>query len=83
MQREPFDSSGIRAAGDDPAPCTREVEFRNHRIYRSLDVPPEEWIALEAAESAGAYVSAHIRTAGECGRLVNRVRARHQQAAPL
>jgi KTSC domain-containing protein len=39
MQCEPFDSSVIRAAGDDPATGTREVAFRNHRIYRYLDVP--------------------------------------------
>lgn len=83
MQREPFDSSVIRSAGYDPATCTREVEFRNHRIYRYLDVPPEEWMALEDAESAGAYFSAHIRNAYECWRLVNLARAKHHQASPL
>jgi hypothetical protein len=83
MQREPFDSRVIESAGDDPARCTHEGEFRNHRIYHDLDVPPAEWLALADAASAGAHFSAHIHNAYECWRLVNRARATHPQAAPL
>lgn len=78
MQREPFDSSVILAAGYDPGTCTLEVEFRNHRIYRYLDVPPEDWMALQSSDSPGAYFSAHIRNDYECWRLVNLARTKHQ-----
>jgi hypothetical protein len=82
MPREPFDSSVIRSAGYDPATCTREVAFRNHRIVRYLDGPPAAWMALADAESAGVYCSAHIRTADACRRPVTCARATHQQATP-
>jgi hypothetical protein len=83
MQGEPFDSSLIRLAGGDPATGTREGAFRNHPIYRCLDVPPAEWMALEDTAPAAASFPAHLRTASACRRPVNRARARHQQAAPL
>ena len=60
--------------------CTLEVEFRNHRVYRYVDVPPEDWMGLTDAESSGAYFSAHIRNDYECWRLVNLARAKHRPA---
>lgn len=63
MPREPFDASVIQSAGDDRATSTRASAFRNHRIYRYLDVPPAEWMAWEDAESARSDCSAHTRNA--------------------
>jgi hypothetical protein len=39
-----------------------EVLFHNGRVYRYLDVPPEEYDALIAAESVGKYFNQEIRT---------------------
>jgi len=77
MQREPFQSSTIFAAGYDPATSVLEIEFRNHRLYRYLDVPPAIYAGLRAASSAGAYFSAHIRNEYECWRQVNTAGAKH------
>ncbi len=82
MQRAPLESSVILAAGYEAGTHTLEVEFRNHRIYRYLDVPAEDYQALRAAESPGAYFSAHIRNIYECWRLVNAAHAKHHPPAP-
>ena len=39
-----------------------EVHFHNGRVYRYLDVPPEEYDALIGAESVGKYFNEEIRT---------------------
>jgi hypothetical protein len=39
-----------------------EVLFHNGRVYRYLDVPPEEYEALIHAESVGKYFNQEIRT---------------------
>ena len=78
MQRQPFDSSVILAADYDPATRTLEIEFRNHRIYRYLNVPPAAFAALRTADSAGHYFATEIRNDYECWRLVNRAHAKHR-----
>ena len=39
-----------------------EVLFHNGRVYRYLDVPPEEFDALITADSVGRYFNQEIRT---------------------
>ena len=39
-----------------------EVLFHNGRVYRYLDVPPEEYEALVGADSVGKYFNQEIRT---------------------
>ena len=80
MQREPFNSSTILTAGYDPANETLEIEFRNHRLYRYLDVPPAVWQGWRAAQSAGAYFTANIRNDYECWRQVNLAGIKHRNA---
>ena len=52
MRRDPYNSSTIFSAGYDPTRVL-EIEFRNHRLYRYLDVPPEVYAGLRAADSPG------------------------------
>lgn len=80
MEHESFDSSVIRGAGYDAATQTLEIEFRNHRRYRYLGVPPATWTALRDAPSVGAYFTAHIRNDYECWRFVNAARGKHRSA---
>jgi hypothetical protein len=70
MKREPLQSSTIQTAGYDPAGQVLELEFRNGRLYRYMDVPPQVYAGLRAAESPGAYFTAEIRNAYECWRQV-------------
>jgi hypothetical protein len=83
MRREPFDSSVIRLADDDPAPCTRAGVCRTQRIDRDLDIPPAAWLAREDAAPAGACCSARIRHAAACPHLINLAQTKHQQAVSL
>ena len=78
MQRQPVESTSIYSAGYDPATSTLEVEFRNHRIYRYIGVPPEVYEALLTAESVGRYFAYNIRNDYECWRLVHRAGAKHK-----
>ena len=39
-----------------------EVHFHNGRVYRYLDVPPDEHEALIHADSVGRYFNQEIRT---------------------
>ena len=39
-----------------------EVLFHNGRVYRYLDVPPDEYEALIHADSVGRYFNQEIRT---------------------
>jgi hypothetical protein len=82
MQHEPFASSVIRSAGADPASGTRAGACRTHRLYRYLDVPPADGMALADAAAAGASFAAPIRHADACEHLVNLAGATHQQATP-
>jgi hypothetical protein len=79
MRRDPYNSSTIFSAGYDPATRVLEIEFRNHRLYRYMDVPPEVYAGLRAADSAGAYFTAHIRNDYECWRQVNAAHAKHRR----
>ena len=39
-----------------------EVHFHNGKVYRYLDVPPEEYDALTHSDSVGKYFNQEIRT---------------------
>ncbi len=57
MRRTPIpDSTTIASAGYDPKRHELEIEFHDSgNIYRYFEVPPEEYAALLAAPSRGAY----------------------------
>ena len=56
MRRDPYNSSTIFSAGYDPATRVLEIEFRNHRLYRYLDVPPEVYAGLRAGGLGGGVL---------------------------
>jgi hypothetical protein len=57
MRREPIlDSTTIASAGYDPQKHELEIEFQDSRdVYRYFEVPADEYAALLAAPSRGAY----------------------------
>lgn len=55
MDREPVDSTSIGLVAYDPESLTLELEFLSGGVY-----PHHVHDALMAAESIGAFVSAHI-----------------------
>lgn len=61
IQRVPVRSSNIKAIGYDAASKALSVEFLNGGVYRYSDVPAEKHAELMAADSCGAYLSAHIK----------------------
>lgn len=69
MQRQPVESSMLRAVGYDPEKRTLEVEFTSGQIYEYYDVPPEIHAGLLRAESLGQYFHAHILDAYAYRRL--------------
>ena len=52
MLREPVDSSVIASMGYAADRQILEIEFRTGDVYRYFDVPVEEHLALQRAESA-------------------------------
>lgn len=56
MQRQPVESSMIRAVGYDPATETLEVEFNTGKVWQYLDVPAEVHRQLMASDSHGSYM---------------------------
>lgn len=64
MERVPVQSEALRGVGYDARRRVLEIEFESGAVYRYFDVPARVHAALMAAESHGAYFSAHIRDAG-------------------
>ncbi|HWZ84131.1 MAG TPA: KTSC domain-containing protein [Terriglobales bacterium] len=65
MQRLPVDSSTIATMGYDPETRVLEMEFRDTGdVYRSFDVPPEEYEAFLQAESKGTYLNKVFKPRG-------------------
>jgi len=60
MKRVPVESTMIASVGYDPDKHILEVEFNSGAIWHYLDVPPEEYAGLMAAESKGRYMHTHI-----------------------
>jgi hypothetical protein len=61
MPRVTLFSSAVRAAEYDEARQHLVITLANGRVYRYLDVPPEVYQALLAAESKGRFYNDHIR----------------------
>jgi hypothetical protein len=61
VKRRHVFSSNIRSVGYDPQTAVLEVKFHNNRVYQYLDVPPEEFDALMAAESKGRFLNRVIK----------------------
>jgi hypothetical protein len=61
VKRSHVTSSNIRSVGYDPQNAVLEVKFHNNRVYQYLDVPPEEFDALMAAESKGRFLNQVIK----------------------
>ncbi len=59
----PEDSTAIERAGYDSRRRELHVVFDGGRRYAYLNVPPEAFEALRAAESAGAFVNLEIKPA--------------------
>ena len=59
----PEDSTAIGRAGYDTRHRELQVVFDGGRRYAYLDVPPEAFAALRAADSAGAFVNREIKPA--------------------
>ena len=60
MKRTAVESSMIASVGYDPDEHILEIEFNSGAIWHYLDVPPEEYEGLMAAESKGRYMHAHV-----------------------
>jgi hypothetical protein len=55
------DSSALKSLWYDAKRRTLRVRFRNARTYLYEDVAPDEYEALMAADSKGAWFNTHIR----------------------
>ena len=61
MERTPVESSSVASIGYDPKTFELEIEFRNGRTYRYLQVPPAAHRLLLQAPSIGEYVNRVIK----------------------
>jgi hypothetical protein len=69
MVRQQVSSTSINAVGYDPQTNHLEIEFKNGRVYRYIDVPPDIYDALMHSESHGEYFNANIRDSFKFDRL--------------
>jgi XTP/dITP diphosphohydrolase len=60
MKRTPVDSSDVVSIGYDPKDRILEVEFREGRIYRYLEVPQDIYDHFLKADSHGGYFNSYI-----------------------
>lgn len=59
---EQVESEGIAAIGYDSVRHRLRVQYRgSRRLYDYLNVPPQEYRALQEAESKGRYVNFRIK----------------------
>lgn len=61
IKREPVSSSNVASIGYSQHLRALEVEFARGAIYRFLEVPPDVYRGLIAAESKGRFVAENIR----------------------
>ena len=61
MKTIPVKSSNIREIGYDPERREMRAVFHSGAIHDHVDVPPEEYAALMAAESHGKHYNARIK----------------------
>ena len=61
MERLSVTSSNVESIGYDESSETLEIEFKNGSIYQYFEVNAKVFEELRAADSVGAYMSAHIK----------------------
>jgi hypothetical protein len=60
VERQPVESSVIRAAGYDPVGAVLELEFRDGDLYRYFDFPEFLYRGLMLSASKGEFFSRRI-----------------------
>jgi non-canonical purine NTP pyrophosphatase (RdgB/HAM1 family) len=60
MQRLPVESSDLVSIGYDARERVLEIEFKENRVYRYLDVEPDVYERFMRADSYGEFFFAHI-----------------------
>jgi hypothetical protein len=61
VERAPVTSSSVASVGYDATRFELEIEFRNGRVYRYLQVPAAAYRLLLQAPSIGEYVNTVIK----------------------
>ena len=62
MERAPVSSSMIRSIGYDPDTRSLEIEFiKGGSVWLYSEFPPEEYEALQGADSAGKFFLSRIK----------------------
>ncbi len=61
MERQPINSTSLRAIGYDAGRQVLEVEFRGGGVYRYTGVPPDVYVGLRDAASPGNYFVSYVR----------------------
>ena len=61
IKRVPVESSALATIGYSKKLRALEIEFRNHSVYRYLEVPPEVYEALLNAHSKARFYDENIR----------------------
>lgn len=61
IKREPVASTNVASIGYSRHLRTLEIEFVRGAIYRFLEVPPNVYQALMAADSKGRFITENIR----------------------
>lgn len=69
MNRTTVRSSVIASIGYSPEDRLLEIEFHTGRLYHYLEVPPQQYALLMAAESKGRYFNTSIRDEYEAREL--------------
>jgi hypothetical protein len=61
MERVKVQSSIIRSVGYDPETHLLEIEFKDRKVGRFINISPETYAHLISAHSIGGYFIEHIR----------------------
>ena len=69
MNRISVASAVMNSLGYDCATRTLEVAFHNGSVYEYLEVPPEHYDALLAADSKGQFFNARVRPTFRINRI--------------
>lgn len=65
IDRAPVNSKLLKTLGYHPESQTLAAEFGDGKLYHYADVSPEEYAALQAAESVGSHFLKHIVRGGK------------------
>lgn len=61
MKRQSVSSSNIAEVGYDESSRVLEVQFTSGIVYQYFDVPPQIYVEMMQAGSAGQYLNANIK----------------------